>query len=90
MDPAVTELSTLDETLSALYYADTPGLQRANGEDPKDGRGFVWREIRDKCEVPLGIFSRRCAACSVQRIRDYRCCLDSPPTTLEPKTASRS
>ena len=56
MDPAVTELSTLDETLSALYYADTPGLQRANGEDPKDGRGFVWREIRDKCEVHSAYF----------------------------------
>ena len=52
----MTELSTLDETLSALYYANTPGLQRANGEDPQDGRGFVWREIRDKCQVHSAYF----------------------------------
>ena len=56
MDPAVTELSTLDETLRALYYADTPGLQRADGGDPKDSRGFVWREMRYKCGVDSAYF----------------------------------
>lgn len=56
MDPAVTELSTLDETLRALHYADAPGLQRADGAEPKDSRGFVWREMRHKCGVDSAYF----------------------------------
>ena len=56
MGLAVTKLSTLEETLRALHYADTPGLQRADALDPKDSRGFVWREMRYKCGVDSAYF----------------------------------
>ena len=56
MVPVVLELNTLDETLRALHYADTPGLQRADNGDPKDSRGFVWREMRHKCGVESAYF----------------------------------
>ena len=52
----MTQLTSLDDAIEALDYASVPGLQRGDVEDPKDGRGFVWRELRQKCGVDSTYF----------------------------------
>ena len=90
LESTVTELSTLNETLEALHYANTPGLQRADGVDPTDSRGFIWREMRHKCGVHSAYFRGGVPLVAVRRGRVSPRCRESPPTTLEPEPCSRS
>jgi len=52
----VSTLKTLNAALELLDYANQPGLQGVSGDDTKQTRQFVWRDMHRKCGVTSAHF----------------------------------